>query len=114
MQRLMRCIVIIAIITVFMLVIPLITVNTVKDVSGMAVTLLLFFAVHPVVSVVVGILAGKDIKFFWFCPILVAGLFWIFARITYDPAFPIVYSIAYLVISSLSMFITWLITKKTA
>lgn len=114
MQRLTREVLIIAIITIFMLVIPLITVNTVKAESGMAVTLLLFFVIHPVVSAVVGFLAGKDIRFFWLCPILVAGLFWIFARITYDPAFPIVYSIAYLVISSLSMFITWLITKKTA
>ncbi|MBR6514068.1 MAG: hypothetical protein IKT46_04450 [Clostridia bacterium] len=114
MKRLVRGIIIISIITVFMLVVPLITVNTVKAEAGMAVTLLLFFAVHPVVSAAVGILAGKDIRFFWYSPILVAGLFWIFARITYDPAFPIVYSIAYLIISVLSMLITWLITKKTA
>ena len=114
MKRLIRGLLIMAIITLFMLIIPLVTVNTVRAESGMAVTLLLFFIVHPVVSVAIGILAGKDMRFFWFCPILVAGLFWIFARITYDPAFPIVYSIAYLIISAISMLITWLVTKKTA
>ena len=112
MSKIKRAIIIIAIILSAMLIIPLITVNTVKADAGMLVTMMLFFVVHPIVSIATGILAGKDIKFFWVTPILVAGLFWAFSSFTYVTAFPIVYSLAYLVICTISMQITWSITKK--
>ena len=86
--------------------------NTVKADAGMLVTMMLFFVVHPIVSIVTGILAGKDIKFFWFTPILVACLFWAFSSFTYVTAFPIVYSAAYLVICAISMLITWFVIRK--
>ncbi len=98
MSKIKRSIVIIAIIFTAMLIVPLITVNTVKADAGMLVTMMLFFVVHPIVSIATGILDGKDIKFFWFTPILVAGLFWAFSSFTYVTAFPIVYPAAYLVI----------------
>lgn len=109
MNRVKRFIMILAIIVIVMLIIPLITINTVKADAGMLVTMMLFFIVHPIVSVVVGILAGKDIKFFWFSPVLVAVLFWAFSSFAYEPAFPIVYSAIYLVICTISMLVTWLI-----
>ena len=112
MSKIKRAIIIIAIILTAMLIIPLITVNTVKADAGMLITMMLFFAVHPIVSIITGILAGKDIKFFWFTPILVAGLFWAFSSFTYVTAFPIVYSIVYLIICAVSMLIAWLVTKK--
>lgn len=112
MSKIKRAIIIIAIILTAMLIIPLITVNTVKADAGMLVTMMLFFIVHPIVSIVTGILAGKDIKFFWFSPILVAGLFWAFSSFTYVTAFPIVYSVAYLVICAISMLITWFVIRK--
>ena len=112
MSKIKRSIVIIAIILTAMLIIPLITVNTVKADAGMLFSMLLFFAVNPLVSIATGILAGKDIKFFWFTPILVAGLFWAFSSFTYVTAFPIVYSIAYFVICTISMLITWAVTRK--
>lgn len=112
MSRIKRSIIIIAIILTAMLIIPLITVNTVKADAGMLVTMMLFFAVHPIVSIITGILAGKDIKFFWFTPILVAGLFWAFSSFTYVTAFPFVYSVAYLIICTISMLITWAVTRK--
>ena len=113
MSKIKRTIIIIAIILTAMLIIPIITLNTVKADAGMLVTMMLFFIVHPIVSIVIGILAGKDIKFFWLTPILVAGLFWAFSSFTYVTAFPIVYSIAYLLICTISMMITWLVTRKT-
>ena len=113
MSKIKRSTIILAIILIAMLIIPLITVNTVKADAGMLVTMMLFFVVHPIVSIITGILAGKDIKFFWFTPILVAGLFWAFSSFTYVTAFPIVYSIAYLLICTISMMITWLVTRKT-
>ena len=112
MSKIKRSIIIIAIILTAMLIIPLITVNTVKADAGMLVTMMLFFVVHPIVSIVIGILAGKDIKFFWFTPILVAGLFWAYSSFTYVTAFPIVYSAAYLAICTISMLISWLATRK--
>ena len=112
MSKIKRAIIILAIILIAMLIIPLITVNTVKADAGMLVTMMLFFVVHPIVSIITGILAGKDIKFFWVTPILVAGLFWTFSSFTYVTAFPIVYSAAYLVICTISMLITWSVTRK--
>lgn len=112
MSKIKRSTIILAIILIAMLIIPLITVNTVKADAGMLVTMMLFFVVHPIVSIITGILAGKDIKFFWVTPILVAGLFWAFSSFTYVTAFPIIYSLAYLVICTISMLITWLVTRK--
>ena len=112
MSKFKRAIIILSTIIATMLIIPLITVNTVKADAGMLVTLILFFGLHPIVSAVVGVLAGKDIKFFWFCPLLVAVLFWAFSCFTYEPAFPIVYSVAYLVICTVSMLITSVIQNK--
>ena len=112
MGKIKRSIIIVVIILTAMLIIPLITVNTVKADAGMLVTMMLFFVVHPIVSIVTGVLAGKDIKFFGFTPILVAGLFWAFSSFTYVTAFPIVYSAVYLVICTISMLLTWLATRK--
>lgn len=112
MSKIKRSIIIIAIILIAMLIIPLITVNTVKADAGMLVTMMLFFLVHPIVSIATGILAGKDIKFFWPTPILVAGLFWAFSSFTYVTAFPIVYSAAHLAICTISMLISWLTTRN--
>lgn len=112
MSRVKRSIIIVALIVFFMLILPLITIHTVKADAGMLVTLLLFFVVHPAISIAVGILAGKDIKFFWPTPVVVAALFWVFSTFTYETAFPIVYSAAYLVISTISMLIVRLVTRK--
>ena len=113
MNRIKRTIVILAIIVATMLIIPLVAVNTVKADAGMLVAMMLFFLVNPAVSIVIGILAGKDIKFFWFTPLLIAGLFWAFSSLTYETAFPIVYSAIYFVVSAISMVITWTIAKRT-
>lgn len=112
MNRAKRSIVIFAIIIITMLVIPLITVNTVKADAGMLVSMILFFLVYPTTSIIIGILAGRDIKFFWPSPVIIAGLFWAFSYLTYETAFPIVYSAIYFVISVVSMLITSIITKR--
>ena len=112
MNRIKRTIVILAIIVTTMLIIPFVAVNTVKADAGMLVAMMLFFLVNPAVSIVIGILAGKDIKFFWFTPLLIAGLFWAFSSLTYETAFPIVYSAIYLAVSAVSMLIAWAITKR--
>lgn len=112
MNRIKRTIVILAIIVTTMLIIPFVAVNTVKADAGMLVAMMLFFLVNPAVSIVIGILAGKDIKFFWFTPLLIAGLFWAFSSLTCETAFPIVYSAIYLAVSAVSVLIAWAITKR--
>lgn len=107
-----RIIVILTLIIVSMLIIPVITINTVKADAGISVALLLFFVVNPAASVCVGIISGRDFKRFWFTPILIAVLFWVFSSITYQTAFPIVYSIIYFVLSCISMLATWIIVRK--
>ena len=59
MSRVKRSIIIVALIVFFMLILPLITIHTVKADAGMLVTLLLFFVVHPAISIAVGILAWQ-------------------------------------------------------
>ena len=96
-----------------MLIIPSITVNTVMADAGMLVTLLMFFAFYPVVSVWAGIISGKDIKHCWFTPVLVAVLFWIFSSLTYKTAFPLVYSAIYFTVCLVSMLITAILMRKS-
>ncbi len=95
-----------------MLIIPIITINTVKADAGMLVTLMLFFAVYPVVSVVIGIISGEDVKHFWFSPAFIAVLFWVFSSFTYKTAFPVLYSILYFLLCLISMLMASFIKKR--
>ena len=47
---------------VVMLALPWLAVTFVKGDAGMAVCFLLFFAVNPLYSVIIGAFAGKDVK----------------------------------------------------
>ncbi len=95
-----------------MLLLPLILVKTVKGDAGMLVALILLFAVNPVLSVIMGILSGRQVSTFWFMPIILAVLFWAFSSLTYQTAFPIVYSVIYFVICLFSMLLTAFFTLK--
>jgi len=111
MKEMKRFVIIMAFIITAMLIIPLLTVNTIKAEAGMLVALVLFFGLNPIVSVCVGILSGQSIKYFWYTPILTATLFWVFSSFTYQTAFPVVYSAVYFVICLISMLITCIIKK---
>ena len=47
---------------IIMLVLPWLAVTFVKGDAGMAVCFLLFYAINPIYSVIIGAVAGKDIK----------------------------------------------------
>ena len=93
---------------------PFIAVTFVKGDAGMAVCFLLFYAVNPIYSIVVGFFTSKNIKKMWSLPILSSILFllsaWIFFDIS-ETAF-VVYAIIYFVISIIIMFISAFIKKK--
>ena len=67
---------------VVMLAFPWLAVTFVKGDAGMAVCFLLFFAVNPLYSVIIGVFAGKNIRHLWSFPVVSAALFpigtWIF------------------------------------
>ena len=81
----------------------------------MAVCFLLFFAVNPLYSVIIGAFAGKDIRHLWSLPAISAVLFLIGTWIFFDmgeTAF-ILYAAVYLALGIAAMLISMLIRKKT-
>ena len=65
-----------------MLLLPWCAAAFADGVSGMAVCLLLFFAVDPIAAICVGVFAGRELKAAWFQPLLLSALFllgtWVF------------------------------------
>ncbi|MEY8337649.1 hypothetical protein AALB16_06400 [Lachnospiraceae bacterium 62-35] len=99
---------------VIMLVLPWLAVAFVNSDGGMAVCLILFFAVDPIYFIIIGIFAGKDVKRLWSLPIISAILFllgtWIFFDMG-ESAF-ITYAGIYFVLGMLAMLISMFITLK--
>ena len=103
-----------AVSAVVMLAFPWLTVIFVKGDAGMAVCFLLFFAVNPLYSVIIGAFAGKDIRHLWSLPVISAALFLIGTWIFFDmgeTAF-ILYAAVYLIIGIMAMLISMFIRKK--
>ena len=99
---------------VVMLVFPWLEVTFVNGDAGMAVCFLLFFAVNPIYSVIIGAFAGKDIRHLWSLPFISAVLFLIGTWIFFDmgeTAF-ILYTVVYLAIGIVAMLISMFIRKK--
>ena len=80
----------------------------------MAWCMFLFFIVYPAAAVVIGILSGKDIRYCWFQPLLLAVLFTAGTWIAFDPGNPdfLIYSGIYLAIGYISAVITALAVKR--
>ncbi len=100
---------------VVMLAFPWLAVTFVKGDVGMAVCFLLFFAVNPLYSAIIGTFAGKDIRHLWSLPVISAVLFLIGTWIFFDmgeTAF-ILYAAVYLALGIVTMLISMLIKKKT-
>ena len=99
-----------------MLLFPWVAVTLVKGDAGMAACFLLFFAVNPIYSVVIGIFAGRNFKEMWSQPVISAVLFllgtWIFFDMG-ERAF-LMYAGIYLIIGIIVMFVSALISKSIA
>ena len=104
-----------AVTTVIMLALPWLAVTFVKGDAGMAACFVLFFAVNPIYSVVIGIFAGKDMKHLWSLPVISAVLFLVGAWVFFDmgeTAF-MLYAVVYLAIGIVAMLISMFIRKKS-
>ena len=82
--------------------------------SGMAICILSFYIINPIVSVGVGAFAGFDIKNRWYSCLFTGVIFIITAWLLFTTSEPlfILYSFIYIVFSALSMLITSLIAKR--
>ena len=92
---------------VVMLAFPWLAATFVKGDAGMAVCFLLFFAVNPLYSVLIGAFSGKDIRHLWSLPVISSALFLIGTWIFFDmgeSAF-ILYAAVYLVLGIAAMLI---------
>ena len=81
----------------------------------MTVCFLLFFAVNPLYSALIGAFAGKDIRRLWSLPVISSALFLIGTWIFFDmgeTAF-ILYAAVYLALGIAAMLISMLLRKKT-
>ena len=109
-----RTLIITAVLILIMVILPLCAVYLINDCAGMAVCFLLFFAVDPATSVILGVDAGKSIGTRWFQPLLTAVMFYVGTLIAFeaaDEAF-LLYSSAYLVLGYVSAVITMLILNR--
>lgn len=97
-----------------MLILPWLAVALGKDGCGMVISFLLFFAVDPVFSIVVGIYAGQDAKARWAVPVLSAVFFLVGTWLFFDPGELtfVLYAFAYLLLGMASMFIAACIKAK--
>ena len=97
-----------------MLALPWLAVTLVKGDAGMAACFVLFFAVNPIYSVILGVFAGKDVKHLWSLPVISAVLFLIGTWIFFDMgemAF-VLYAAVYLALGIVTMLISMIIRKK--
>ena len=97
-----------------MLVLPWVAVTLVKGDAGMAVCFLLFYAINPIYSAVVGYFSGKSIKKMWSLPVICAVAYllgtWLFFDMG-ERAF-IMYAGIYFVIGTVVMFLSALMGKR--
>jgi len=99
---------------IIMLVLPWLAVTFVKGDAGMAVCFLLFYAVNPIYSLIIGAFAGKYIKHLCSLPFISSVLYlfgvWIFFDMG-EIAF-IMYAAVYLILGILAMLVSMLIERK--
>lgn len=99
---------------VLMIVCLFLAVNFAGD-NGMAVCFLLFYAVNPVFSIIIGIYSGLHIQKLWYLPFLNAILFivgtWLFFEFA-EPDF-ILYAVIYLMLGVCTMVISYLLYNRS-
>ena len=90
-------------------------VTFVKGDAGMAACFLLFYAVNPVYSILLGIASGKEIRQMWCQPILSSALYFMGTWIFFDmgeTAF-LLYAGIYLLLGMAAMLISGMACRKT-
>lgn len=97
-----------------MFILPFTVAKLASECAGMALCMILFLIINPIYSMILGIVAGRDIKTLWNLPLISAVVFlagaWLFFDI-HEPWF-IAYAAIYLCIGVVTMLITKYIKRK--
>lgn len=97
-----------------MFILPFAVAKHASECAGMALCMLLFLVINPIYSIILGIVAGRNIKTMWNLPLISAVAFlagaWLFFD-THEPWF-IVYATTYLCIGVVAMLITNYLKSK--
>ena len=95
------------------LLVPWLTVTLIRSDAGMAVCLLLFYAVDPVFAIAAGMFAGKQPRQLWFLPVIIPLLFLLGSWVCFDFGQPdfISYAMMYLLLGGTTMFIFLIMTN---
>ncbi len=99
---------------VIMLFLPWCAVTFVKSDGGMAACFLLFFAINPMASIIIGILSGRNIRASWFHPTVLSILFLFGTWILFDVREFIFYGVFYFILGCAAMLITSFLVRKRA
>ena len=102
-----------AVSAVIMFALPWLAVTFVKGDGGMAVCFLLFYAVNPIYSIVIGAFAGREIKHLFSLPLISSIMYllgvWMFFDLG-ESAF-IMYAVIYLILGILAMLVSMFIAR---
>ena len=97
-----------------MFILPFAVARLASECAGMALCMMLFLVINPIYSIILGIVAGRDIKSLWNQPLISAVAFlagaWLFFDI-HEPWF-IAYAAIYLCIGVVTMLVTKYIKRK--
>lgn len=101
-------------IVAFMLLVPVAIVRFAPAGAGMGLMFILFFAIDPIFSIALGVFSGRNIRIYWFIPLLNAIVFllsmWLIFTIV-EISFS-VYAIIYLTVGVIAMAVTSLIKDR--
>ena len=102
-----------AVSAVIMFALPWLAVTFVKGDAGMAVCFMLFYAVNPIYSIVIGAFAGREIKHLFSLPLISSIMYllgvWMFFDLG-ESAF-IMYAVIYLILGILAMLVSMFIAR---
>lgn len=97
-----------------MFILPFAVAELASECAGMALCMMLFLVINPIYSIILGIVAGRNIKLLWNLPLISAVTFlagaWLFFDIQ-EPWF-IAYAAIYLCIGVVAMLITNCLKRK--
>ncbi len=81
--------------------------------AGMALCFLLFYAVNPIYSVLLGCIAGKEHRSLWLLPLISSVLFLIGVGVFFTVSEPIflMYAFIYLILGIVAMLIVSVVNK---
>ena len=111
-----RILAVISIMLAVLLIAPLAVLNFANPMDGMGLMFLLFFAINPVASIIVGILSGRAVKKMWWTPLLFSAMFllccWLaLQEVVWDL---LVYAVIYLLLGTIAMTVTKVVAGLTA